>query len=123
MDLSELRDLLDYLENQGVDPQTVRQVFERYCPKANEEAAGSPRLATPREGEEVLAEKTKALSLSTTAGGHSRRRRRLVIVACSDHERDGNRRGQPRVEQPGVLGDPLIGGTALAANDGFRRPD
>jgi hypothetical protein len=34
MDLAELRDLLDYLENQGVDEDTLRRVFDRYCPRA-----------------------------------------------------------------------------------------
>jgi hypothetical protein len=33
MDLSELRDLLDFLENQGVGEETIRRVFQRYCPR------------------------------------------------------------------------------------------
>jgi hypothetical protein len=63
MDLSELRDLLDYLENQGVDPQTLRQVFERYCPQTESVNSGAraPEGQGDHEdlGEEVLAQKTK----------------------------------------------------------------
>jgi hypothetical protein len=61
MDLSELRDLLDFLESQGVDEQTLREVFQRYCPTAAQDSLNS-EPATPSDAsdpEEVLVHKSK----------------------------------------------------------------
>jgi hypothetical protein len=55
MDFSELRDLLDFLENQGVDEQTLRHVFERYCPKDDPDAVGqSPANGQPAQQEALV---------------------------------------------------------------------
>jgi hypothetical protein len=62
MDLSELRDLLDYLENQGVDQATLRQVFERYRLKGDQGSAAADRDVQRQEvslEREVLADKAK----------------------------------------------------------------
>jgi hypothetical protein len=53
MDLSELRDLLDYLENRGVDDETIRRVFERYAPGRS--IAVDPEPPTPGDQSEAAA--------------------------------------------------------------------